>query len=325
LAAAPLMVRQLAVRALAIAALLLGCAPLALAQTPAPATIRFIAAPGDDLLGFWYAQSAGLFEKAGLNIVVEKASSGAAVTPAIVGGAADIGRTSINSLIAAHVRNIPFVLIAPASIHQKQKSVNSGVLVAAGAPFKSVLDLQGKTISSTELGSIGSIGLRALIDEQGGDSSTLHWVELPAGAIGPALQQGRIDAGISSEPAMTRDLATGKVRVLADMLDGYPGVTLEGAFFAMSDWAAANQDAVARFVRVLRQANGYANTHTSELLPLLIANTGLEPEVAAKMHHALIGTTFDASQVQPIVDLVAKYKIIPHGFDAHEMFAAAPK
>jgi hypothetical protein len=63
----------------------------------------------------------------------------------------------------------------------------------------------------------------------------------------------------------------------------------------------------------------------TELLPLLIANTGLEPDVAAKMHHAQIGTTFDASQVQPIVDLVAKYKIIPHGFDAREMFAAAPK
>ena len=190
------MLRQLAVRAVAIAALLLGCAPLALAQPSTPASIRFIAAPGDDLLGFWYAQNAGLFEKAGLSIVFEKASSGAAVTPAIVGGAADIGRTSINSLIAAHVRNIPFVLIAPAAIHQKQKSVNSGVLVAANAPFKSVLDLQGKTISSTELGSIGSIGLRALIDSQGGDSSTLHWVELPAGAISAALQQGRIDAGI---------------------------------------------------------------------------------------------------------------------------------
>ena len=79
------MVRHLAVRALASAALLFGCPTLALAQPSAPATIRFIAAPGDDLLGFWYAQSAGLFEKAGLNVVVEKASSGAAVTPAIVG------------------------------------------------------------------------------------------------------------------------------------------------------------------------------------------------------------------------------------------------
>jgi NitT/TauT family transport system substrate-binding protein len=306
-------------------ALAIAAGGITAAQTPAPTTIHFIAAPGDDLLGFWYAQKTGLFAKAGLNVIYEPAASGAAVTPAIVGGAADIGRTSINSLIAAHVRNIPFVLIAPGAVHQKQKSVNSGVLVALNAPFRTVLDLQGKTVSSTELGSIGSIGLRALIDELGGDSSTVHFVELPTGAIAAALTQGRIDAGISNEPVMTRDLVGGKVRVLADMLDGYPGITLEGAYFAMHDWATANGDAVRRFVLALRQGNVYANAHVAELLPLLIANTGLEPDVAAKMRHAQIGTAFDASQVQPIIDIVAKYKVIPHTFDAHEMFLAAPK
>lgn len=295
------------------------------AQTPALTTIHFIGAPGDDLIGFWYAQKMGFFTKAGLNIVYEPAASGAAVTPAIVGGAADIGRTSMISLIAAHVRNVPFVLIAPAAVHEKAKSVNSGVLVAVNSPFKSVLDLQGKTVSSTELGSIGAVGLRALIDEQGGDSSTLHFVELPTGAIAAALAQGRIDAGISNEPVMTRDLAGGKVRVLADMLDGYPGVTLEAAYFAMHDWAVANQDAIRRFALALRQGSDYANKHVAELLPLMVANTGLEPEVAAKMKHARIGLTFDASQVQPIIDIVAKYKIIPRAFDAHEMFLAAPK
>jgi NitT/TauT family transport system substrate-binding protein len=271
------------------------------------------------------SQKAGFFAKAGLNVVYEAASSGAAAPPAIVGGAAEIGRTSMISLIAAHVRNVPFVLIAPAAIHQKQKSVNSGVLVAINSPYKSVLDLQGKTVSSTELGSIGAIGLRSMIDELGGDSSTVKFIELPTGAIAAALQQGRIDAGVSNEPVMTRDLAGGKVRVLADMLEGYPGVTLEAAYFAMRDWAAANQDVVRRFALALRQGNAYANAHATELLPLLIANTGLEPEVAAKMKHAQIGLTFDPSQVQPIIDIVAKYKVIPRSFDAREMFLNAPK
>jgi NitT/TauT family transport system substrate-binding protein len=292
---------------------------------PALTTIRVIGAPGDDMMGFWYAQSTGMFTKAGLNIVFQKAASGASVPPAIVGGAADLGRTSINSLIAAHVRGIPFVLVAPGAVHEKDKSVNSGVLVAANAPFKSVLDLQGKTVSSTELGSIGALGLRALIDAQGGDSSTVKFVELPTGAIAAALEQGRIDGGVSNEPVMTRDLAGGKVRVLVDMLDGYPGVTLESAYFGMREWIGANQDAVTRFVRVLRDATVYANAHMKDLLPLLIQNTGLDPEVAAKMRHARMGITFDPSQVQPIIDVVAKYKGIPQRFDAREMFNGTPK
>jgi ABC-type nitrate/sulfonate/bicarbonate transport system substrate-binding protein len=317
------MLRRCALGALAAGVAVLVAASATTAQTPALTTIRFIGAPGDDLVGFWYAQSTGMFAKAGLNVVVDKASSGAVVSQAIVGGADDIGRTSLNSLIAAHVHNVPFVLIAPAAIHEKKRSVNSGVLVAANSPFKSILDLQGKTVSSTELGSLGSLGVRAMIDEQGGDSSTVHFVELPTTAIAAAIEQNRIDAGVSNEPVMTRDLEGGKVRVLADMLEGYPGVTLEGAYFAMHDWATANQDAVQRFQRVLRQATIYANAHVTELLPLLIANSGLEPDVAAKMHHALMGVDFNPSQVQPVIDICAKYKVIPHGFDAREMFLTA--
>jgi NitT/TauT family transport system substrate-binding protein len=319
------MLRHFVVRAIAVAAALLVAASATSAQTPALTTIRFIGAPGDDLLGFWYAQSTGMFAKAGLNIVVDKASSGAIVSQAIVGGADDIGRTSLNSLIAAHVHNVPFVLIAPAGVHEKKRSVNSGVLVATNSPFKSILDLQGKTVSSTELGSLGALGVRAMIDAQGGDSSTVHFVELPTPAISAAIQAGRIDAGVSNEPVMTRDLVSGKVRVLADMLEGYPGVTLEGAYFAMHDWATANGDAVQRFGRVLRQATIYANAHVAELLPLLIANTGLEPDVAAKMSHARMGVDFNPSQVQPIVDVIAKYKGIPQRFDAREMFLNSPK
>jgi len=38
------------------------------------------------------------------------------------------------------------------------------------------------------------------------------------------------------------------------------------------------------------------------------------------MHHALIGVSFEPAQVQPVVDVTAKYGVIPHGFDAREMF-----
>jgi ABC-type nitrate/sulfonate/bicarbonate transport system substrate-binding protein len=129
-----------------------------------------------------------------------------------------------------------------------------------------------------------------------------------------------VDASVSAEPYMSRDLTAGKVRILVDMLDGYPGEILEGAFFATRDFAAANADALARFASVLRQASIYANAHGNELIPLLVSNTGMEPDVAAKMRRAMNGVNFDPSQVQPVIDIAAKYKVLPHGFDAREMF-----
>jgi NitT/TauT family transport system substrate-binding protein len=307
-------------RSVAFAAALLAASSAANAQTSAPTTIRFISSGSDDLLPFWYAQSKDMFRAAGLNVIWTNSASGALSTQGVLAGAADVGRASLSSLIAAHVRGIPFVLVAPSAIHRHATSINSGILVATNSPLRKPGDLQGKTLSCTAIGDIGYLGLRAMIDAQGGDSSTIKWVEIPISAAAAAVDQGRVDASISAEPFLSRDLAGGKVRVLVDMLDGYPGEILEGAFFSTRDFAAANTDALARFAAVLRQAAIYANAHGNELIPLLVSNTGMEPEVAARMHRAENGVNFAPSQVQPVIDIAAKYKILPRAFDAREMF-----
>jgi NitT/TauT family transport system substrate-binding protein len=318
------MLWQLAFRAGVVAATLLIGSSATLAQTSNMTTIRFIASPSDDMLPFLYAQSTGMFKQAGLNVEVSSASSGAIVTQAIVGGADDIAKTSLSTIIAAHARGIPFVMIAPAAIHLKSDAakaqVNAAILVAVNSPLKTALDLQGKTMSCTAIGDIGYLGLRTMVDAQGGDSSTIKWVEIPIPAVGAALDAGRVDAAVSAEPFMTKDLSGGKIRVLVDMLDGYPGPVLEGAYFSMHDFAAAHPDALKRFAAVLRQAAVYTNAHTAETIPLLVASNGMDPELAAKMHHAVVALAFDPAQIQPIIDAAAKYKVIPQKFNARELF-----
>jgi NitT/TauT family transport system substrate-binding protein len=314
------MVRQVLFRAMLTAVSILAVSSATVAQAPAPVTIRFVAAPSDDLLPFWYAQSTGMFAKAGLNVEVQSASSGAIVTQAVVGGAADIGRSSPQALIAAHIRGIPVVIVAPGAIHRHDVQGNAAIAIAPNSPIKNILDLQGKTVACTAIGDVGYLGLRALIDAAGGDSSTLKWVEIPIPSVAAALEQGRIDAGLTTEPFMTRDLAAGKIRLLVDMLNGYKGAIIQGAFFAMKPYAQANPDAIARFARVLAQAGAYTNTHPNETLDLLVKNTGIEPDVAAKMRRTTLALAWDPSQVQPLIDVAAKYKAIPQTFDARDLY-----
>jgi NitT/TauT family transport system substrate-binding protein len=284
------------------------------------ATIRFTSASSDDLRPLLYAQSAGLFQKAGLNVVIDKASSGGVVAQSIVGGAMDIGKASLSSLVAAHARGIPFVLIAPSAIHRKD-AANSGVMLAANSPIKSVLELQGKVVGCTAIGDIGYLGLRAMIDAQGGDSSTVKWVEIPTSALSATVEQGRVDAGLTTEPYMTKDLATGKFRILVDMLNGYPHPILESAYFATRDYVGQNRDTVARFAKVLAQAAAYADNHVPQTLPLLVSFTGMDADVAEKMHHTYTALSFEPQQIQPVIDMAAKYQIIPKGFSAADMLS----
>jgi len=293
------------------------------AQTPADLTaIRFISSPSDDLRPVLYAQSAGLFKKAGLDVEITRATSGAVVAQSVIAGAMDVGKSSLVSLIAAYARGVPFVMIAPSAIHQKDDA-NDGVMILANAPFKSPLDLQGKVVGCTAIGDIGYLGLRAMIDEQGGDSSTVRFIELPTTTLGATLEQGRVDAGITNEPYMSKDLGTGKFRMLADMLNGYgPRPILESAFFSTRDYVAKNRDAMARFAKVMEQASAYANSHIPETLPLIVAFSGMDAHAAAIMHKTYTALAFDPAQIQPVIDVAAKYKVIPKTFSARDMLSA---
>ena len=261
------------------------------AAQPAPVTIRFTSSSSDDLRPILYAQNAGLFQKAGLNVVIDKASSGGVVAQAIVGGAMDIGKASMSSLVAAYARNVPFVLIAPSAIHRKEVA-NSGVMLNANSPIKTVLDLQGKIVGCTAIGDIGYLGLRAMIDAQGGDSSKVKWVEIPTASLAAMVEQNRVDAGLTTEPYMTKDLSSGKFRILVDMLTGYPHPILESAFFARKDYVEKNRDAVTRFAKVLQQAAAYADDHVAETLPLFVTFTGMDArgcrEDGPYVHGALV-------------------------------------
>jgi NitT/TauT family transport system substrate-binding protein len=308
-------------RAVALPAALVVASVTASSAQPTLTTIRFISSPSDDMRPVLYALSSGLFRKAGLDVEVQKAGSGALVAQAVIGGAEDVGKSSMSSLIAAYVRGLPFELIAPSAIHQPDIP-NDGVLVATTSPIKSPLDLQGKTVACTAIGDIGYLGIRGMIDRLHGDSSTVKWVELPTSAVAVAVQEGRVDAGITTEPYMTNDLKSGKVRVLFDMLDGYPRPILESAFFATKDYVAKNRAAVSRFAKALEEGAVYSNTHPAETVPLLVSFSGMDPTVAAEMHRTITATSFDPSRIQPIIDLAAKYKIIPRAFNAREMIAA---
>lgn len=291
------------------------------AQSPELTVIRLTSSPSDDLRPVLYAQSAGLFKKAGLDVQITRATSGAVVAQSVLAGAMDVGKSSLVSLIAAYAQGVPFVMVAPSAIHLRNDA-NDGVMVLTNAPFKSPLDLQGKVVACTAIGDIGYLGLRAMIDQMGGDSSTLKFIELPTTTLGASLEAGRVDAGVTNEPYMSKDLGTGKFRMLTDMLNGYgPKPILESAFFSTKDFVGKNRDAMARFAKVMAQASAYANSHIPETLPLMVSFSGMDAHAAEIMHKTSTAPNFDPSQIQPVIDVAAKYKIIPKGFSARDMLA----
>jgi NitT/TauT family transport system substrate-binding protein len=281
------------------------------------AVVRVASAADDDVTPVLYAQSAGLFRKAGLEIRLTRMNSGAATAAAVAGGSIDIGKSSMMALIAAHARGVPFTLIAPSGLYQTQ-TPSALLVVPKNSPIKSAKDLDGKTMPTTSLRELMQIATYAWVDQNGGDWRSINFIEMPASAIPAALDDGRVDATTLNYPVLQKILDSGKARVLAKPMDAIAPEFMIAAWFATNDYIAKHRSLVDRFRAVLREAAQYVNTHRPQTVGLLASFSGMEPETIAKMQRVTTGTTLDPRLVQPLIEAAAKYHIIDKAFDARD-------
>ncbi len=276
----------------------------------------------DDATPFIYAIQSGLFQKVGIDASLQRAASGSAVASGVIGGAFDLGKSSITSLCAAFARGVPVTMIAPAGEFDVNVPLAIALIVRSDAPIASGADLNGKTVAVSAINDFFSLATRAWVDAHGGDSSTIKLVEVPMAQVGATIEAGRIDAGVIIQPFLAAALVDGKIRAL-----GNPGAAL-GAHYMQSCWfttaafAAKNPDTIDHFMHAMRDAATYVNGHHAETSDLLAKFTGLDPSHLSpvRIHQ---GVRIDPAQVQPLVDLQAKYKMIPQGFDVHQLIYPA--
>ena len=223
------------------------------------------------------------------------------------------------------MHGLGFVLIAPSAIHLPN-SPNSGIIVTPNSPIRSARDLNGKTVSVPGLNDIGRVGIASWMDANGGDSSTVRFIELPVPSVFAALEQGRIDAGAAFEPQLSQAVAAGKARILGDFIGSLGGTVLESAFFTSDDFMKSNRAAIERFSRVMKQATEYTNSHPADTVDLLATFTGQDVDSIRRSKRAVIGTSLDPRYLQPTINAAARYKVIPQVFDARDLLSAdSPK
>lgn len=146
-------------------------------------------------------------------------------------------------------------------------------LVAAkeAGTVKSPADFRGKTLGVTGLGSSTDFLTQYMAAKAGlkqGDYSLL-----PVGAgqtFIAAVQQGRIDAGMTTDPTVAQMVAAGQAKVLVDLrtvadtrsaLGGlYPAASL----YMPNAWVAAHHDEVVKLARAFVRTLRYMHTHSAE-------------------------------------------------------------
>jgi len=264
----------------------------------------------------YYAYDLGYFRDAGIDAQVDSIPSGAAITSAVAAGAVDIGFSNLISIAVAYKHNIPVTLLAPGSLYTA--SIPTSVLmVPKDSPVKTARDLNGKTLAVNGLKTITQYAPQLWIDQNGGDSSTVHFIEMTFPQIIEALGADRIDAAIVADPFIAQ--AKGAARILADAYDAIGSRFIIGCWFSTTQWAAAHADLANRFAQVIARTAQWANTHKPQSGNILAKYGKMDPAVAATMLRVDYAPRFDTAQMQPEIDLVARYGGLPATFAAGEL------
>lgn len=302
-----------------IASLALACVTLASAGAQSDLTpLRLVASPVDDVMPVLYAQRAGLFRRAGLNVTVERATNGGATAVAIVSGAGDIGKVNIGAVITAHTHGVKLIIVAPAAVYDP-KNPDSFLAVATDSPIRSASDLVGKTVGVPSVNELDVYATRAWMDANHADWKSVQFVEVPFSLMPQAIEQGRVQAATLVKPFTTRAVDSGRVRMLGLDFSAISPDFLESAWVADAVFIDKHKDAVMKFQRVVAQASAYTNAHPSETVDLLASWTGISPDQAAHVPRIVTGIRATAKIVQPVIDAAAKYGWISQPFDAKEV------
>jgi NitT/TauT family transport system substrate-binding protein len=299
---------------------------IARAQSPSPdlLTLRLASSPADDTMPVIAAQQTGAFTRAGLDVELTRASSGSAVAAAVAGASVDIGKSSIVSIITAHAKGLPFVWIAPASMYNPAQP-DGGLIVGTASPLKTASDLNGKVVASPALGDLNTVATRAWIDQNGGDSKTIQFVEIPVSAQLAALEAGRVAAAGIINPFLSEAVNSGKARLFAPFYSAIAPKFMLSGWFTTTDFVAKHHDGIGKFQKIVETSSIWANAHHAETVPMLAAWSGVTVDQAAHLTRMTTGTRISADDVQPVIDLMAKYGLLAKAFDAHDMIVEAPR
>ena len=297
---------RLAICGVLALALLAGSARATQAQT-AP-LLRIGVVPGEFSAQPWYADDLGIFAKYGLNVEISRLTSGAAGLAAVGSGALDIVFTNVLSLAIAYQKGVPLTAIAVANIYSPE-DWGSGVLaVNRTSPLDSAKSFSGKTVAVNALNNAMELGARAWIDKNGGDSSTVQWLEIPDFQQEAALVSERVDAAVMSAGVYPK---LGKpdypIRIVARALGAIAPTFAVDVWATSPDWLAQHPKEARAFVAAMREAAVWGNTHHDESAEILTKYTKRPvADIKASVRY-IYGTDLTPQALQPQIDGASKY------------------
>ncbi len=255
--------------------------------------------------------STPFFAADGLNVVKQTVASGAAAIPLLLNGQIQFTAADSVGALTAISKGVPLVIVAMAATSgSTAKNDATGVLVKSGGDIKSAKDLSGKKIAVNGIGNTSQLSAAAAIDKLGGDSTKVHFVEIPPPTMAAGVAGGLVDAAVLSEPAITQGKSKGLRSLFSPMAEALPSVPLF-VYITSKQYLAQHPDVVNKFAESMSKANTYESQHPDVVRAFAAKVLTLTPaDAAAITLPAFVPATIGKPAMEQVQQLMLKYKTI---------------
>ena len=210
--------------------------------------------------GFWdssfveFAEMAGFFKEAGLEVEPFYTDGGAATLTTVLSGSTDIGLSNgLLGVVGAYVKGAPVRVISA-------QMTGAGELywyARADSGIRSLKDAGGKTVAFSSPGSSSNLIALSLVKKAGVDAKLIATGGVPATLT--QVMTGQIDVGWSVVPFGLQDVTDGRIAMVARAgeLPELAGQTIR-VNIASPAALTGKRDAVIRFMRAYARAIDWA-------------------------------------------------------------------
>ncbi|MFL6697037.1 MAG: ABC transporter substrate-binding protein, partial [Vitreoscilla sp.] len=156
------------------------------------------------------------------------------------------------------------------AVVQFSQSPGEAVVVATrqADTIRTPADFRGHTLGVTGLGSSTHLLMQYLVAEHGLKKGEVTMAGVGAGAaFADAMRAGRIDAGMTTEPTLSRLLKSGDARLLVDLrtpeqaANALGGLYPAACLYMSTPWINTHRDEVQRLVNALVKSLRFIATH----------------------------------------------------------------
>ncbi|MEV7692729.1 ABC transporter substrate-binding protein [Microbacterium sp. NPDC089189] len=273
-------------------------------------TINVAVLPTSNMAAVYLGVQEGFFADEGLELNMTTVGGGAEMIAGLQAESFDFVVAGYVPIFAAAANGLPLAIISANDVGGATPDEEwQALVVGADSSAQSAEDLEGAKIGVNALKGVAEATIRASLQEQGVDDTTVQFVEIPFSEVPAALSNGTVDAAFGSEPFITTTLGDGG-RIIDtpsfNLGENFPN----GAWATSAQLAERDPELVDRFTAAITESLAYAADNDDAVRAILPTYTALTPELAAEIRLPIFRSEIDREQLDTLTGILTEFGVV---------------